>query len=96
VYYYLKDKENIRPFNNFLLKKICFLFGELNNKMVWIKILHKDNFLQIHRVTIINTEYIDRIEIQPDKNYLVFLKSSEEPLRISHRFAKKLTKKFYT
>ena len=62
----------------------------------WIEILPDENFLQIHRATIINTEFIDRIEIQPDKNYLVYLQSNEEPLSISQRFAKKLTKKFYT
>jgi two-component system LytT family response regulator len=62
----------------------------------WIEILPEDNFLQIHRATIINTEFINRIEIQPEKNYLVHLKSHEEPFPISQRYAKKLTKKFYT
>lgn len=62
----------------------------------WIELLPDDNFLQIHRSTIINTEYIDRIEIQADKNYLVHLKTIQEPLAISQRFAKKITKKFYT
>ena len=54
------------------------------------------NFLQIHRATIINTAFIDRIEIQAEKNYLVYLKTHEEPFTISQRYAKKLTKKFYT
>ena len=62
----------------------------------WIELLPEDVFLQIHRSTIINTEYIDRIEIQADKNYLVHLKTTNEPMGISQRFAKKITKKFYT
>jgi len=58
----------------------------------WEKILPISLFRRIHRSTIINLNYIDKIEKWPKRSYLVRLKNVPETLIISERFAAKLRK----
>lgn len=56
----------------------------------WEDRLPEDFFCRIHRSSIINTEYIDRIDKYYNNSYKVCLKGIKEPFIISRRFAKKI------
>lgn len=53
----------------------------------WIVVLPSKSFLQIHRATIINLEYIDKIVRANERTYTVFLKHIAESFDFSHRYA---------
>lgn len=53
----------------------------------WIKVLPAKLFLRIHRATIINLDYIERITKTNDRTYAVHLKNIEEDFSFSHRYA---------
>lgn len=53
----------------------------------WIKVLPAKLFLRIHRATIINLDYIERIAKTNDRTYTVHLKNIEEDFSFSHRYA---------
>ena len=56
----------------------------------WETRLPGDLFCRIHRSSIINTEYIDKIDKYFNNSYKISLKGLKEPLIISRRYAKKL------
>lgn len=56
----------------------------------WIKILPQEHFLRIHRATIININFIVKIEKWYNSGFLVTMKNVDEPFVISKRFASKL------
>lgn len=56
----------------------------------WEEELPDKSFKRIHRSTIINFEYINRIEKYSKNIHKVYLTQIEEPLEISRRFAGKL------
>lgn len=60
----------------------------------WEKRLPENYFVRIHRSTIINLEYIEKIEKWFNYSYRVFMKNITEPLIISRRYAKTLKEKF--
>jgi two-component system, LytTR family, response regulator len=60
----------------------------------WEKKLPDKQFIRIHRSTIINMEYIDRVEEWFNYSYHVFLKGINKPLVMSRRYAAKLKQVF--
>lgn len=65
--------------------------GLVNKTMKeWEERLPENHFVRIHRTSIINTEYIEKIEKWFNYSYRVKLKGIEEPVVISRRYAKKL------
>lgn len=59
----------------------------------WEKILPEKSFLRIHRSTIINMEYLLKIEKYHNSSFLLQLKNVSEPFIISKRYAAKLRTK---
>ena len=53
----------------------------------WIKVLPAKSFLRIHRATIINLDYIERIVKANERTYTVHLKNIEEDFSFSYRYA---------
>jgi len=60
----------------------------------WELRLPANYFCRIHRATIVNLEYIDKIEKWFNYSYQLHLKNIEEPYIISRRYAKQLKEKF--
>jgi len=67
----------------------------LTNKQLcdWDECLPKNSFLQVHRSTIINMNFVDRVERGTNYSYRIILKNIEEPITISRRYATQLRKK---
>lgn len=59
----------------------------------WEQKLPENSFVRIHRSTIINLEYIERIETWFNYSYKVYLRGIREPLVMSRRYASKLKEK---
>jgi DNA-binding LytR/AlgR family response regulator len=51
----------------------------------WEEILPVENFERIHRSTIVNIEYVDRVERGFDNSYHVYLKGYAKPEAMSRR-----------
>jgi two-component system, LytTR family, response regulator len=51
-------------------------------------------FVRIHRSTIINFEYVERVESRFNRSYQVFLKGIKEPLTISRRYSVAIKERF--
>ena len=60
----------------------------------WEYRLPEQNFCRIHRSTIVNIEYIERIEEWFNYSFRVFIKGVEKPLVMSRRYAAKLKEKY--
>ncbi len=58
----------------------------------WETVLPNNMFIRIHRSTIINFEYIDRVEKFYNRSYIVYLKNIKQPFTISQRYFSKLKK----
>jgi two-component system LytT family response regulator len=56
----------------------------------WEKFLPHSTFLRIHRSTIINLDFVVKIEKFFKRSYIVHLKNIKQPFTISQRFAAKL------
>ncbi|MBN1301018.1 MAG: response regulator [Melioribacteraceae bacterium] len=56
----------------------------------WLKTLPSKDFIQIHRSTVINSNYIIRMEKWFNNTFRVHLDNFDEPLIISRRFSSKL------
>ncbi len=54
----------------------------------WMDILPENNFKRIHRSTIINIDYIDKVIPGSSGTYSVYLKGLKKPLAVSQRYAK--------
>jgi len=65
----------------------------LKSMKEWETRLPDQHFIRIHRSTIINMEYIDRVEEWFNFSFKVYLKGIEEPFLISRRYATKLKDK---
>ena len=61
----------------------------------WESVLPNNMFVRIHRSTIINFEFIDRVEKFYNRSYLVYLKNIKQPFAISQRYYTKLKKYFF-
>jgi two-component system, LytTR family, response regulator len=60
----------------------------------WEERLPERHFPRIHRSTIINLEYVERIEAGFNRAYRVFLRGFQEPFAMSRRHASKLKQTF--
>jgi len=60
----------------------------------WESRLPRNYFCRIHRTTIINLEFVEKVEKWFNYSYKVNLKGIEEPYIISRRYAKQLKEKF--
>lgn len=82
----------IEPVGNY--SKIVTIEGKhclvLKTLKQWKEELPENNFIRIHRSSIVNIEHIDRIEKKSDTQLRAYLKNLPEPLEISRRYAKKL------
>lgn len=59
----------------------------------WEAFLPKNIFLRIHRSTIINLEYVEKIEKFFKRSFIVHLKNIKQPFIISQRYSTKLRAK---
>lgn len=62
----------------------------------WEEILPENLFIKIHRSTIINISYIDRVENLKDPSPTVYMKRIEKPFSISQRNAHVFKRSFYS
>lgn len=62
----------------------------------WISVLPSKSFLQIHRATIINIDYIDKIVKSSERTYTVHLKHIDETFDFSQRYANIMRNTFPT
>lgn len=60
----------------------------------WERTLPPKNFARIHRSTIVNLEYVERIENRPNFSRQIYLRGIAEPFVISRRYASRLKDKF--
>lgn len=60
----------------------------------WEERLTPKYFSRIHRSTIVNLEYIEKVEKWFNSSYRVYLKDIKEPLQMSRRYAAKLKERF--
>ena len=60
----------------------------------WEERLPERYFSRIHRSTIINLEYVEKIESWFGGSYQIFLRNEKKPLTVSRRYAAKLRLKF--
>jgi len=56
----------------------------------WKEELPDNNFVRIHRSSIVNIDHIDRIEKKSNTQQRAYLKNLPEPLEVSRRYAKNL------
>lgn len=59
----------------------------------WEQLLPENSFLRIHRSTIINTNYLQKIEKWYNSSFIIRLKNVNDPFIISKRYAAKLRSK---
>ncbi|MGE5351199.1 MAG: LytR/AlgR family response regulator transcription factor [Acidobacteriota bacterium] len=60
----------------------------------WEEILPKKFFIRIHRSTIINLDFVDKIEKLLNRSYKVYLQNIPKPFIISRRYGNKFKEKF--
>lgn len=60
----------------------------------WLELLPENQFLRIHRSTIINIEEIEKIEKIKTRTYVVYLKNCSEPFELSQRYTNIMRKTF--
>jgi two-component system LytT family response regulator len=82
----------IEPVGNY--SKIVTIEGKhclvLKTLKQWQEQLPDNNFVRIHRSSIVNIEHVDHIEKKSNTQHMAFLKNMVEPLEVSRRYAKKL------
>ncbi|MDR3610214.1 MAG: response regulator transcription factor [Ignavibacteriaceae bacterium] len=62
----------------------------------WVKMLPSNSFLRIHRATIININYIDKISQNNGRTYTVSLKGAKDTFDFSYRYANIMRRSFPT
>lgn len=60
----------------------------------WVKTLPADQFLRIHRQTLINLNFIEKIEPLSSNRFSIFMKSISKKLEVSQRYSHKIKKIF--
>jgi two-component system LytT family response regulator len=82
----------IEPVGNY--SKIVTIEGKhclvLKTLKQWQEELPDNNFVRIHRSSIVNIEHVDHIEKKSNTRHMAFLKNKPEPLEVSRRYVKKL------
>jgi two-component system LytT family response regulator len=83
---------SIEPVGNY--SKIVTVEGKhclvLKTLKQWQEELPDNNFVRIHRSSIVNIEHVDHIEKNSNSQQRAYLKNIPEPLEVSRRYAKKL------
>lgn len=59
----------------------------------WEKVLPERKFLRIHRSTVINIDYLVKMETWYNSSFILYLKNIEKPFIISRRYSVKLREK---
>ncbi|MHB1687200.1 MAG: LytR/AlgR family response regulator transcription factor [Ignavibacteriaceae bacterium] len=72
------------------LKKVLVL----KSMVEWEERLPSKFFVRIHRSTIVNLEYVNKVEKWFNSSYHVFIQNIPEPFQMSRRYASKLKEKF--
>jgi len=67
--------------------KHCLVLKTLKQ---WQEELPDNNFVRIHRSSIVNIEHVDHIEKKSNTRHRAYLKNIPEPLEVSRRYARKL------
>jgi two-component system LytT family response regulator len=67
--------------------KHCIVLKTLKQ---WQEELPDNNFVRIHRSSIVNIEHVDHIEKDSKTQQKAYLKNRPEPIEVSRRYAKKL------
>ncbi len=82
----------IEPVGNY--SKIVTIEGKhclvLKTLKQWQEELPDNNFVRIHRSSIVNIEHVERIEKRSNTRHRAYLKNIPEPLEVSRRYAHKL------
>jgi len=60
----------------------------------WVELLPSKNFLRIHRATIINMTFLDKIEKNGSRGYCVYLKNIPDAFPMSQRYGNLMRKTF--
>ncbi|MBA4184437.1 MAG: response regulator transcription factor [Acidobacteria bacterium] len=60
----------------------------------WEQTLPQKNFMRIHRSTIVNLEYVEKVEKWFNYSYQIHMRGVSEPFVISRRYASKLKDRF--
>jgi DNA-binding LytR/AlgR family response regulator len=60
----------------------------------WVETLPDKNFLRIHRATIVNMSFLEKIEKSGFRNYNVYLKNISTPFPLSQRYGNIMRKTF--
>ena len=61
--------------------------------MEWEERLPENSFARIHRSTIVNLDYIEKVEKWFNNSYRVYLKGVETPFEMSRRYTAKILAK---
>lgn len=56
----------------------------------WEKILPPEKFVRIHRQTIVNINYVEKVENISSNRYRLFMKANNETYEVSQRFRRKI------
>jgi two-component system LytT family response regulator len=59
----------------------------------WESLLPENHFLRIHRSTIINSNFIEKVEKEGGGSFLIFLKDLPEPFTMSRRYSIRLKRR---
>jgi DNA-binding LytR/AlgR family response regulator len=83
------------------LKEYSEIFVEDGSKIVvrksirnWIETLPSKDFLRIHRATIVNMTFLDKIEKSGNRGYCVYLKNIPSAFPMSQRYGNLMRKNF--
>jgi DNA-binding LytR/AlgR family response regulator len=60
----------------------------------WEDRLPEKFFVRIHRSTVVNLEFIEKVETWFSRSYQIYLREMKEPLTVSRRYAAQLKLKF--
>jgi DNA-binding LytR/AlgR family response regulator len=60
----------------------------------WEDRLTSKYFVRIHRSTIVNLEYVEKVERWFNYSYQVYVHGIEEPFQMSRRFSTRLKERF--
>jgi two-component system LytT family response regulator len=66
----------------------------LKSMVEWEERLTPKYFVRIHRSTIVNLEYVEKVEKWFNSSYHVYLQNHAEPYKMSRRYAAKLKERF--
>jgi two-component system, LytTR family, response regulator len=82
----------IEPVGNYSRAYTCDgrHFVILKTLKQWLEELPAKNFVRIHRSSIVNINYIDRIEKKSNLPEMAYLKNFPAPLEVSRRYARQL------